>query len=163
MSAGYNVSAVTGPDYTAYSCGYSSFDGAPGNGRYFTQNLVVNGMRPVSLASGESHTLAAFADGSVYGWGANYNRVLTADYSGGNRDVPRPITSLSGEHVVGVACGIFSSYAVTADGELYGWGLNRDYNLGLGYSGSAGRPTRSAYLSLATEGWLTWAQATLTR
>jgi hypothetical protein len=103
----------------------------------------------VQVAAGGNHDLALTADGEVLGWGAGSpevttipdevrdldvasvhtgqltsgvittdGKVLTWGYAG-----PAP-ESLSGQTVVALALGDFSALALTADGDLVGWGEN---------------------------------------
>lgn len=67
----------------------------------------------------------------MYSWGEGEDGKL----GHGNRitlEVPRLIESLSGERVVGIACGSAHSACVTARGHLYTWGMGEYGRLGHG-------------------------------
>ncbi|KAL0895990.1 hypothetical protein ABMA27_011981 [Loxostege sticticalis] len=88
-------------------------------------------IRRVAVHSGGKHALALTADGKVYSWGEGEDGKL----GHGNRitlEVPRLIESLSGERVVGIACGSAHSACVTARGHLYTWGMGEYGRLGHG-------------------------------
>lgn len=79
---------------------------------------------------GYAHMLARTEDGRVYSWGCNaHGQLGLGDHK--DRATPSLVSYLSGERVVTVAAGHLHSFAVTEAGELYGWGYNRDYQLGL--------------------------------
>ena len=73
---------------------------------------------PVSTG-GSGHTLAIIDDGTLWGWGNNYQYQL----GGYNRDnLTTPVKIM--DDVISVAAGSKHSLAVKSDGSLYGWGNN---------------------------------------
>jgi|AntAceMinimDraft_5_1070358.scaffolds.fasta_scaffold05317_3 hypothetical protein len=85
----------------------------------------------VQLVIGYAHMLARTDSGGVYTWGCNLHGQLgLGDHK--DRAAPSLVSYLSEERVVAVAVGLLHSFAVTDAGELYAWGFNRDYQLGLG-------------------------------
>lgn len=88
----------------------------------------------VELSSRNFHVLARTADGAVWGWGqAVFGELGNGWYS--DAPVWPPVrTSLpAGLEVVQLAAGDGFSLARTADGQVYGWGLNGNGQLGIGW------------------------------
>ncbi|MCX6141425.1 MAG: T9SS type A sorting domain-containing protein, partial [Candidatus Kapabacteria bacterium] len=88
----------------------------------------------IALAGGTMHTIALLRDGTVWSWGDNTYGQLGNPFLG----VPyatstiTPVKAIGLNDVVEIAAAGTSSYAITRDGTLYGWGdntyrqLNRD-------------------------------------
>jgi hypothetical protein len=82
-----------------------------------------------SISAGYQHSLAVASDGTAYAWGLDYPGSLgsTVVTDSTNSLSPAPVDMsgvLSGKSIVSVAAGTWNSYALTSDGELFGWGLN---------------------------------------
>jgi alpha-tubulin suppressor-like RCC1 family protein len=97
------------------------------------QSDDLNGWRTAS--GGFAHVLAIGNNDQLYSWGDNHAGQLgygaTTDY--GEHLTPRPVPVPAG--VTGwkaVAAGNSSSLALSKEGEIYGWGLNSQGNLGIG-------------------------------
>ncbi|MHB8765811.1 MAG: RCC1 domain-containing protein, partial [Deferrisomatales bacterium] len=103
-----------------------------------------------ALTAGPNHSLAALADGTVLAWGRNFDGQLgdgTRQVEGPPRAVPEAVVDLTG--VVAVAAGDNRtspvggfSLALTADGEVWGWGANLVNQLGNGTPGFHRVPAR---------------------
>ena len=99
------------------------------------------------VVSGKYHTLALKADGTVWAWGSNfygqlgiaasktiYGNHQTVALDDQGRSVshsftsPQQVRGVNGqgvlENVISIAAGENSSYALTADGQVYAWGGN---------------------------------------
>ena len=92
---------------------------------YFTDRVV-------QLGAGENYTMVVTLKGDVYGCGTNECGEL------GEANIApvgtcKPMLALGGRDVLRVACGVQHVVAVTALGEAFAWGLNRDGQLGLGH------------------------------
>ncbi|MBK8093331.1 MAG: hypothetical protein IPK32_15415 [Verrucomicrobiaceae bacterium] len=88
----------------------------------------------LSSCASASHTLAVASDGTVYGWGYNYNGEL-GDGTTANPYSPVAVSmtgALAGKTVVAVAAGYYHSLALTSDGLLFAWGKNSSGQLGNG-------------------------------
>jgi alpha-tubulin suppressor-like RCC1 family protein len=87
---------------------------------------VLSGKTVVALASGNGHTLALCADGTLAAWGRNDFGQL-GDGSTTNRLTPVDITAsgaLAGKLVIAIATGHAHSLALCSDGTVVGWGWN---------------------------------------
>jgi len=116
--------------------------GQAGHGVEEERDLIVKKPRIVhslrdkqirSLAAGGLHTVAVGADGRVWTWGCNDDGALgRVTTSAANPDAPdenMPMTiggALEGKIVVMAACGDAQSFALTLDGQVYGWGCYKD-------------------------------------
>ena len=89
------------------------------------------GTLAVSLAAGQSHSLAATTTGSVFAWGFNGNGQLGTGNTNATT-LPVPVAMPPGANVASVAAGFKQSYALTSSGQIYAWGLNKDGQLGIG-------------------------------
>ena len=69
----------------------------------------------------------------VYSWGCNDQKAIGRS---GDEYLPAPILELASEHVVKVVAGDSSSFALTNDGRVYGWGTFRDSTGIIGFSPS---------------------------
>lgn len=91
---------------------------------------------PTSVAAGFSHSLAALADGTVWGWGNNsFGEV---NNSGFYEYSPTLIDGV--DNVMQVAAGDNTSYALLGSGAIVAWGVNELGQLGLGNTQSATAP-----------------------
>ncbi|CAH2243797.1 jg12710 [Pararge aegeria aegeria] len=137
IAGGSKTLFIVSHDGKLYACGegtngrlglgHSNNVSTPRANPYLSHVLV----RRVAVHSGGKHALALTADGKVYSWGEGEDGKLGQ----GNRitlEAPRIIESLSGERVVGIACGSAHSACVTARGHLYTWGLGEYGRLGHG-------------------------------
>uniref|UniRef100_A0A182QWD0 HECT-type E3 ubiquitin transferase n=1 Tax=Anopheles farauti TaxID=69004 RepID=A0A182QWD0_9DIPT len=77
----------------------------------------------VKVYSGSQFSVALSSDGTVYSWGRGHGGRL----GHGNSDhspLPKRIQALEGKKCVELAVGLAHCLALTASGELYGWGRN---------------------------------------
>ncbi|MGO0060210.1 Ig-like domain-containing protein [Brevibacillus fluminis] len=95
-----------------------------------------------TMAAGKSHSLAATSDGKVYAWGDNQYGQLGNQASGPKVLTPVEIPALAGKNVVQLAAGDGFSVALTANGDVYTWGLNNQGQLGLGNTTDTKIPTK---------------------
>jgi alpha-tubulin suppressor-like RCC1 family protein len=73
----------------------------------------------VSVAGGQTHSLALRSDGTVWAWGGNYDGEL-GDGTKISRGAPRIVDGLS--DVVAIEADWTRSFAVKEDGTVWGWG-----------------------------------------
>lgn len=81
-----------------------------------------------SIATGENHTLALQAEGTIVGWGENKNGQLGISPETQRSFVP--ILILNDEAICKVFAGWSHSAALTKNGEVYTWGSNKYGQLG---------------------------------
>ena len=81
-----------------------------------------------SVSVGDAECLAIKADGSLWGWGGNYNYQLG---DGTKKTRPTPVRSVPGNDWKQAAAGT-SSFALKNDGTLWAWGNNWSGKLGTG-------------------------------
>lgn len=120
-----------------FSWGYNAY-GSLGNGDKLNKNLPqnitenFNDERVVDIVSGYTHSFAITETGRIFAWGANSKGQL----GNGNKidqDLPQDISSSFGsEKIVQLKTGVFSSMALTEDGEVFAWGSNIYGQLGNG-------------------------------
>jgi alpha-tubulin suppressor-like RCC1 family protein len=144
-----------------WAWGYN-FEGQVGNG---TVSSLIN--RPtrvqgldaitiVQLAAGHYHVLALDSDGDVWSWGANDHPVVDADTGEvsfgelagmlghgdtNDRSSPVKVAALDAVNVKRVAAGVEHSLCVDSLGRTWGWGANREGQLGLSGEESRLSPT----------------------
>lgn len=92
----------------------------------------------VDISSGTAHTVVLTADGDVYAFGSNTDgQIGSPDGLDENGEPIREILSpvkVAGlpDNVVSVTADTKTSFAVTADGKVFGWGENRFGQIGIG-------------------------------
>jgi alpha-tubulin suppressor-like RCC1 family protein len=92
---------------------------------------VFLGKKLKQLDGGEHHSLALSENGDVYSFGrGNYGQLGHASEE--NCLIPKLVDTLSGRHVVKIACGDHHSLALTDSNELYTWGYGEMLQLGNG-------------------------------
>ena len=83
------------------------------------------------IAAGLTHYLALKNDGSVWAWGTNFDGEL-GNGTRSNTETGTPVRVGGLYNVASVGAGYHVSTAVNADGTLWTWGRNWDYELGIG-------------------------------
>ncbi|XP_043388880.1 RCC1 and BTB domain-containing protein 1 isoform X4 [Caretta caretta] len=85
----------------------------------------------VSIACGQTSSMAVIDNGEVYGWGYNGNGQLGLG-NNGNQLTPCRVAALHGVCVLQITCGYAHTLALTDEGLLYSWGANTYGQLGTG-------------------------------
>jgi alpha-tubulin suppressor-like RCC1 family protein len=160
MSGGFYFSIGLRADGSLWGWGYNYY-GQLGNA---TNNEVGSpgpNTTPTQVAgtwkqatTGNSHTMALQADGSLWAWGNNrFGQLGTATNSGTEKPTPTP-TQVAGTFTQ-VAAGHFHSLALKDDGTLWTWGNNYAGELGNGSRAEAvATPAQEATLGTS---WVTLA------
>lgn len=131
-AAGYDTAFAITKDGTLYGWGGNQY-GQLADGTFNNADTPVEIMSDVTaVAAGTGHVLAITSDGSVYSWGDNsYNLIGQSDCE--NADgVPcqsKPVKIM--DHGTDVSAGEQTSFVVTEDGTLYGWGLDQNGQVGV--------------------------------
>ena len=84
------------------------------------------------MSIGYGHVLALTVDGRVFSWGKNfYGQLGLGDHR--DKSLPQHVSHLEEESnkIVQVEAGMHHSLALTESGQVFAWGYNRDYELGL--------------------------------
>ncbi len=102
-------------------------------------NTGSGGFAFIATDAGIGHSMGLTADGTVYTWGNNLFGQLDGGL-GGFSTTPTKVngTGPGGVVFTAIAAGTFFSLGLTANGTAYGWGDNREGQLGDGSSGSTG-------------------------
>jgi alpha-tubulin suppressor-like RCC1 family protein len=114
------------------------------NKTYATPITVAGISTATAIAGGDSHNLALLNDGTVKAWGRNSDGQLGVGAAGGSIPTPVAIPGLS--HVVSIAAGSASSYALKSDGTLWAWGYGVHGELGDGGTTGSTSPVQVAAL-----------------
>jgi alpha-tubulin suppressor-like RCC1 family protein len=94
------------------------------------------GTTAIALSRGYDHLLVLRSDGSVWGCGLNNVGQIGDGTSGTSRELPTRVAGLPA-NIIQVLATSQSSYALTADGQVYAWGRNQYGNLGNGTAGTS--------------------------
>ncbi|WMS40912.1 Ig-like domain-containing protein [Acuticoccus sp. MNP-M23] len=118
--------------------------------RYEPAKIDIDGKTVVSVSSGTSHTLVLTSDGAVYGFGGNRDGEADPDALEGPGDpvneilTPQLVEGLP-DDIVSVTADTSTSFAVTSDGRVFGWGENEFGQLFVGDDNGDGTFTRTDY------------------
>jgi alpha-tubulin suppressor-like RCC1 family protein len=99
-----------------------------------------SGITFTAIAAGENHSLALDRNGRAWAWGYNHWGQL-GNGSTTNSLVPAAVTMPSGVEFTAIAAGVHS-IAVDNSGQAWGWGYNRDGELGDGTTEDRSTPVR---------------------
>ncbi|KAF1326304.1 Regulator of chromosome condensation, partial [Globisporangium splendens] len=142
ISCGDYYTAAVDSEGKMYSWGWggSTMKGAGGLGHAggkdeptprLVRALVDQGVPIASVECGELHTVALSKDGEIWAWGnGEYGRLGNGETD--TFEIPEPIEFFSDDNVVAISAGRDFTFALTDEGELYGWGVNSHNQLGVG-------------------------------
>ncbi|XP_041985672.1 regulator of chromosome condensation-like isoform X2 [Aricia agestis] len=92
------------------------------------------------FSAGQHHTIALNAEGKVYAIGrCEYGRLGLGDRVG-DAETPEIVPKLQNKKCVSISTGTSNSFAVTDTGEVYGWGMGSEGQLGTGKSNDENAP-----------------------
>lgn len=141
IAAGFAHGLALASDGAVWAWGWNGY-GQLGDGTLTDRSLPtrVEGLPPIAeIYAGLSQSFALAADGTLWAWGAEGNGQLGDGFSGPSRN--RPIRVQGIADVTSLAAGANHTLALTADGNLWGWGYSQAHG---GYLGLI--PTRTANL-----------------
>ncbi len=143
IAAGGNSSYALKSDGTVWAWGNNS-NGQLGDGTVTSSSTpvqvkgpggtgVLNGI--IAIAGNNRHILALKSDGTVWGWGYNFNGQL-GDNTITDRSTPVQVKGAGGagflSGVIRIAAGSLHSLALKSDGTVWTWGANASGQLGDG-------------------------------
>ncbi|KAK7604517.1 hypothetical protein V9T40_005703 [Parthenolecanium corni] len=99
----------------------------------------------INISCGSDFSIVVGDNGRVYAWGNNNCRQLGSSACTSSHS-PVKINSLDDVRIKEVACGKAHVLAMTDEGELYVWGSNARFQLGLGSSEKLFTPTKNEYV-----------------
>jgi hypothetical protein len=147
---GFYKADANGPRHTIYAIG-DNVAGELGLGTVGSTNAqAVELTLPGALthaAGGFAHTVARFADGSVWTWGDNSYGQLGQGSVGAGSTTPLRVTLPAA--AVAVAATNVASYALLEDGRVFAWGSNGGFGLLGNGSADGALPTPAAVAGLA--------------
>ena len=118
-----------------------------------TTDGALAGKTVISIAAGESHSLALCADGSLFAWGSNSSgQIGNAGDAYTNCLVPVAVATngaLAGKTVTAIAVGSAHNLALCSDGSVVAWGVANNGQLGNG-----GTVDRNTPFAVSTSGVL---------
>lgn len=113
--------------------------------------IAVEGLggEAIDVKTGNNHSLALMADGTVRAWGRNVVAQMGLGYT--SDEIVTPITVPGLSNIVAIAaCGSFS-LALRSDGVVFAWGLNQDSQCGQPSSNiTVNTPTQVPWLTGVT-------------
>jgi len=88
----------------------------------------------VQISIGETHAACCTASGEVYAWGlqATGQSLGIGDTLIQTVSTPTKVLGLEGHFIVKVCCGSVATFALSADGNIFSWGIGRHGVLGHG-------------------------------
>uniref|UniRef100_A0A4W3H429 RCC1 and BTB domain containing protein 2 n=2 Tax=Callorhinchus milii TaxID=7868 RepID=A0A4W3H429_CALMI len=146
VACGSHHSMVMTSDGEVYAWGYNNC-GQVGSGSTANQptprrvSSCLQNKVAVTIACGQTSSMAVLDNGEVYGWGYNGNGQLGLG-SNGNQPTPCRLAALHGIHVCQIVCGYAHTLALTDEGMLYSWGANAYGQLGIGIKSNQSCPVQ---------------------
>ena len=95
------------------------------------RKFVQEGLSIIQVAAGRYHIIALDENGDVWGWGRNRHRQATGGVTE-ETYAATPVKVLSGRKIVDIYCSDYTSYALTATGEIWAWGRGNRGEVGVG-------------------------------
>lgn len=102
----------------------------------------LEGTKVRTISCGHSFGVAVTNKNEVYGWGCNEYGQIGITNSRKRVTGPRKITELVGVMIDKVACGRAHTLALSNEGVLYAWGLNKWGQLGLDHKNNSSSPEK---------------------
>ncbi len=78
----------------------------------------------IAVSCGFSHSMVLTKNSEIIGWGENRSAQLGLGHTNNNQFETTTPTKIPLKNVIGIFCGDSSSYALTKEDGLFGWGDN---------------------------------------
>lgn len=143
VAAAYSIFAVGGNEEGQLGLGDRD------NRRYPEEVSTLSNMGDniSEVSAGASFSMASSQNGSVWLWGSNsFNQLGVPASQRYYVASPLLLSALSQKRVVKICAGGYHAFALTSDGELYGWGRNSEGQLCLGHNNAVASPEKIALL-----------------
>lgn len=136
-SKGDNHTIAIGNDGNLYTWGEDNSYGQLGTGDKVPKEEptlieLANGVKPVDISTGRSHSMAVGDDGNVYAWGSNYYYPTAQPNVFSSYLTPVKVPMPGNAKIVKIQFGYTSSCATASNGDVYTWGFGISGSLGLG-------------------------------
>lgn len=136
VSAGWNHVVALSTDGRIYTWGSNAYGqlGLEAEGIVTTPKAIPfsPSAKIVSVAAGNSFSLALTADGDVFAWGSNTTGQLGISHASlSATNVPRRIEALGDVTVTSIHAGNATAAAISAEGKVWLWGENMESQCGL--------------------------------
>ena len=143
-SGGNGHSVALKPDGSLWAWGLNGNgqlgQGSSDNGPHVAPAQILPGTLWSSVATGGMHTMGVKNDGTLWGWGYNFDGELGDGTIAGGRNSPVQIGTAS--NWLTVAAGYFYTLALKSDGTLWAWGQNLYGQVGNGNTTSQLTPVQ---------------------
>ncbi len=135
ISAGFSHALVLGSDGNVYAWGSNSYGqlGIEGDSSNVSAPTLVEGLRDknvIDVKAGREFSVVLTESGSVYTFGANAKLQLGYNSTSDTNATPLPVDIADNVFVTAISVGQSSVSAIDADGKLYMWGDDSEYQLG---------------------------------
>ena len=151
FSAGWSHAAAVQQDGTVWTWGLNTSGqlgiGIAGGSRN-TPVQVSLFSTATAVSCGSAHTAVVLSDGTVWTWGVNTNGQLGINISGGSRNTPVQVTTVSAATMV--SCGGNHTVSLSSAGTVYAWGANNNGQLGINSTSTMLTPTAITFSSAGT-------------
>jgi alpha-tubulin suppressor-like RCC1 family protein len=147
-ACGFSHAAIVQTDGTVWTWG-SNANGQLGinitGGTRQTPVQVSIFTSATSVSCGGGHTAVVLADGKIYTFGVNTSGQLGINVSGGSRQTPVQVTTISS--ATQVSCGAAHTVGMNSSGTVYAWGANNSGQLGVNSNTTMLTPTSITFSS----------------
>ncbi|MEX1187913.1 MAG: T9SS type A sorting domain-containing protein [Bacteroidia bacterium] len=148
ISAGLDFTMMVCENEAVSTCGNNT-NGQLGNGANVTSYTPVvvgfNLTDVIAVSAGGEHSLALKSDGTLKAWGRNSFGELGTNGSDYIEENPLNVIGLT--NVISISAGYNASIALTADGNIWTWGINDYGQLGQGNNLDLAVPTMVSGMS----------------
>ncbi|XP_062513576.1 probable E3 ubiquitin-protein ligase HERC4 isoform X2 [Corticium candelabrum] len=138
VGCGWEHTVIATEEGELYSCGSNDHGqlGLTTGRKRFERVGALETKSITQVSCGCVHTVALSSSGEAFTWGSNSDAQLGIATVDNCSSVPRLVKGLCSYSVVQVSCGDLHTLVLTADCQVYGWGSNSHWQVGLPHSRS---------------------------